>query len=274
MLRAGVTAVVATHRSDVSDERALGAGDCEAWRERGLGQPTNTVTSLGYVAAGAWLLARTRVVRPEQRWRAGTYGLALAASGVGSVAYHGWGGRFAHWLHDATLAALVAALPVEQLASVRGWEAGRATSTLLLATAPALVHLAVDPDASAPSTGVLVAAAALGEADRARRGTTTLPPAQRDEGRRRVATALVGVTAAVGAYVLGRTSAPTCRPTSRWQWHGVWHVLGAAAAATWSDRVHVLPHLAAPPDDARRPRARPRPVTVAGGGPSLGGSDR
>lgn len=228
----------------MADGRALGAGDCETWRERGPGQPTNTVTAAAYLVAGAWLLRRARRARPDQRWRARTYGAALAASGIGSIAYHGRGGRLAHWLHDATLAALVAALPVEQLASVRGWGATRSRAALLAATTPAMVHLAVDPDASAPSTAVLVTAAAFGEVDRARRGTTALPDERRGVGIRRGATTAGVLIPAVASYVLGRTGSRACRPTSRWQWHGLWHVLGAVAAATWSDRVHVLPYLA------------------------------
>jgi hypothetical protein len=224
---------------------ALGAGDCEAWREDGwLGQPTNAVTSLAYVAAGAWLLARSRHARPGERWRAGAYGAALAVSGVGSVAYHGWGGRVAHWLHDVSLVALLAALPAEQLASVRGWDRGPALSVWGLATLPAGIHLAIDPTASAPSTGVLVTAAAAGEVHRRVARTASLPRPDRPLGRRRVGTAVLAMGLAGASYVLGRTGASTCQPRSRWQWHGVWHVLGAVAAAAWSDRVHVLPHRA------------------------------
>jgi hypothetical protein len=226
--------------------RALGAGDCEAWRDGFLGQPTNAVTSVAYVAAGAWLLARARHVEPGERWRAGAYGAALAASGVGSVAYHGWGGRLSHWLHDVSLAALLAALPAEQLASVRGWGSGQALSIWGLATLPAGIHLAYDPTASAPSTSVLVTAAAAGEVHRTVKRTASLDRTSRSVGRRRVSTALLAMGLAVTSYVLGRTGAPTCQPGSRWQWHGVWHVLGAVAAAAWSDRVHVLPYRADP----------------------------
>jgi hypothetical protein len=228
--------------------RTPGAGDCEAWRTGALGQPTNAVTSLAYVAAGSWLLARTRRVRPGERWRAGAYGAALAASGIGSVAFHGRGGALSHWLHDVTLAALLAALPAEQLASVRDWGRGPAMAVWGLATLPAGIHLAIDPDASAPSTAVLVAAAAAGEVHRTLHGTARLAADRRPEGRRRRRTAFGAMALATLSYVLGRTGSPACRPRSRWQWHGVWHGLGAVAAAAWSDRVHVLPHRS----DARR----------------------
>jgi hypothetical protein len=224
-------------------DRALGAGDCEAWRQDGrLGQPTNALTSLAFVAAGAWLVARTRSVRPDERWRAGAYGAALAASGIGSVAFHGRGGPLSHWLHDVSLASLLAALPVEQLASVRGWGSRPALTLWGLATLPAGIHLAVDPDASVPSTSVLVTAAALGELHRSTRAAERSGVGPSGSARRRSRTAAVALALGVVSYVLGRTAAPTCRPCARWQWHGAWHVLGAVAAAAWSDRVHVLPY--------------------------------
>ncbi|KUH81168.1 hypothetical protein AU186_14945 [Mycobacterium sp. GA-1999] len=40
----------------------------------------------------------------------------------------------------------------------------------------------------------------------------------------------------VAAYVAGRSGSPLCRPDSLWQYHGVWHVLSAAAGgvAAWA----------------------------------------
>jgi hypothetical protein len=35
---------------------------------------------------------------------------------------------------------------------------------------------------------------------------------------------------ALAAYAAGRSGSPLCRPDSLWQYHGVWHVLSAAAA--------------------------------------------
>jgi hypothetical protein len=46
----------------------------------------------------------------------------------------------------------------------------------------------------------------------------------------------VGVFAlGLAAYAAGRSGSPLCRPDSLWQYHGVWHVLSAAAAA-WAAR--------------------------------------
>lgn len=79
----------------------VAASDCERVRPGFFGQPMNTVSSLSFVAAavpvakrgGAW------------RWVAA----ALAFEGVGSVAYHGPGGRVAKFAHDVGLLGLVLA---------------------------------------------------------------------------------------------------------------------------------------------------------------------
>lgn len=183
--------------------RALGAGDCEAWRDGPIGQPTNTVTSLGLVVAGVWLAGRARIVTPGRRWRPTGYSALLVAAGLGSVAYHGVGGRGSERLHDGALGAVLLATAVGEVAGV-----------------PARPTV----DAALPST--------VPTRSRRRRRTTRVLAAT--------------ATAAPVAYALGRTSAPTCRPTSRWQWHGLWHVLVAGAAAAWGERTLVRPHLPRP----------------------------
>lgn len=55
--------------------------------------------------------------------------------------------------------------------------------------------------------------------------------------RRGLAAAGLGAVA-VASYAAGRTGAPTCDPDSRWQWHGAWHVLSAAAFAVAGDVLH------------------------------------
>jgi hypothetical protein len=171
---------------------ALGAGDCEAWRDGPVGQPTNTATSLGLVVAGTWVARRGHAVPPARRWWSAGYGALLAAAGIGSVAYHGRGGRASHWLHDLSLYALLAV------------------------TAAVEVH-----------------------------GFATAPP------RRPRPPVTVGLVAAPLAYLLGRTSSPVCHPTSRWQWHGVWHLLVAATGAAWAEERLIRPGLAAAPDWTR-----------------------
>jgi hypothetical protein len=83
---------------------ALGGSDCEALRNGVLGQPVNAVSSLAYLAAGAYLLRRGGP--PGPAW-------ALALVGVGSLLYHGPMPPGAEQMHDASLIAVpVAALGV------------------------------------------------------------------------------------------------------------------------------------------------------------------
>jgi hypothetical protein len=183
----------------VSPPHALGAGDCEAWRDGPLGQPTNALTSLGLVAAGGWVAARGRAVPPGRRWRPAGYGVLLAAAGLGSVAYHGRGGAGSRRLHDLSLYTLVAT----------------------------------------------TAAAELGVA------VSRSPRSARARGRprrRHGSVVVVGSAAAPLAYLLGRTSSPVCRPTSRWQWHGVWHLLVAATLTAWAEGTLIRPDLASDGD--------------------------
>ena len=83
----------------------VAASDCERIRPGLVGQPANTVSSLAFVAAAVPILRRSR--RPGR----GAWAVVAAASafeGVGSVAYHGPGGRTAKAVHDVGLVALVA----------------------------------------------------------------------------------------------------------------------------------------------------------------------
>ena len=79
---------------------ALGASDCEALRDGLLGQPVNSLSSLAYVAAGAYVLRRGGPAAPA--W-------ALGAVGAGSVLYHGPMPPGAEALHDGAIVGLVAA---------------------------------------------------------------------------------------------------------------------------------------------------------------------
>jgi hypothetical protein len=93
----------------VSDRRFVAASDCEEIRAGPIGQPANTVSSLALVAA-AVPIARAARRRRQPAWR--VVALASALEGIGSVAYHGPGGRAAKVLHDAGLIVLVGAVGV------------------------------------------------------------------------------------------------------------------------------------------------------------------
>jgi hypothetical protein len=116
--------------------RALGGSDCEAVRDAVLAQPVNSLSSLAYVAAGAYVLRRGGPVAPA---------VALAAVGVGSVLYHGPMPPGAELVHDAAIVALVGAvgvlawrrrLPRPPAASVAALAAGAAANLLGRTGAP------------------------------------------------------------------------------------------------------------------------------------------
>jgi len=85
----------------------VAASDCERIRPGLIGQPVNTISSLAFVAV-AVPIARAARRRRRPAWLA--VAAAAAAEGIGSVAYHGPGGRRAKRLHDAGIVALVATM--------------------------------------------------------------------------------------------------------------------------------------------------------------------
>jgi hypothetical protein len=86
--------------------------DCEAFHDGLVAQPVNAVSSLAYVAAGAWVW---REDRPR--------GTALMAVGAGSLAYHARGGTASHVLHDGTIAVVAAVVAASIPSIVRGAQA-------------------------------------------------------------------------------------------------------------------------------------------------------
>jgi hypothetical protein len=93
----------------VTVDRHVAESDCEEIRPGLIGQPANALSSLAFVAA-AVPIARAARRRRQRAWIA--VAVASAVEGLGSVAYHGPGGRSAKALHDAGLVALAAALGV------------------------------------------------------------------------------------------------------------------------------------------------------------------
>lgn len=85
----------------------LGGTDCERLGAGWLAQPANAVSSLAYVAAGAWLLRRAAVPGPGRGLLVGA-GTALAAIGMGSLTFHGPQPSWAGTAHDAAIWSLPA----------------------------------------------------------------------------------------------------------------------------------------------------------------------
>ncbi len=86
--------------------------DCERIRPGLVGQPMNAASSLAFVAAAIPIARRARAAR-SPTWSAVAASTALA--GLGSVAYHGPGGRRSKAVHDVGIAALVATLAIARL---------------------------------------------------------------------------------------------------------------------------------------------------------------
>lgn len=201
----------------------IGESDCEALLEDvALAQPANAVSSVAYVAAGLWLLARaTRHGGAEARTQA-VYGLALTSVGVGSIAFHGPQPAGARLVHDLTIAAVFAVV------AGRGARVllGRSEQVgLLIAaglTAIAGVVMAARPDAGPPVNAVLAGSAVAME--------TRLHWTGRRPRRARLLGVAAGALVAGGVVnALGRTGGPWCDPTSLFQGHAMWHLLTAAA---------------------------------------------
>ena len=177
------------------------AADCEAIGQGLLGQPTNSITTFAFVAAGIWLITRA-----DRRW----VGLALIATGFGSFLFHGPMSLGAEWAHDVTLGWLLLVV------------AGTGTKWEVLTHLPGLLALAalfaVFPAAADP-VAVTIAVVAVVIRIRLDRSTHTWG-----------ALSLLAVTALIGR--LGATGWPLCDPNSLLQTHGLWH-LGAAGAVVW-----------------------------------------
>jgi hypothetical protein len=205
----------------VATDLPLGASDCERIRPGPIAQPANTISAAILAATGAWIARYNRHHR--HAWLVGG---TVAGAGVGSVAYHGPGGRFAGWAHDATITAMLGVICLEDISEVRPDLAHVATGVYAVLMTGVSVLLAVRPSTIRAVSALLAGAATVAEIS-ARR------VARSDTARsHRIAEALM--TGALIAYALGRTGAPTCRPDSWIQPHGLWHNLSGAAMAAWA----------------------------------------
>lgn len=86
----------------------LGASDCERLRPGLIAQPVNAASSLGYVVAGAVVMARYHQGDAARRRQVRLYSSALALVGLGSVAFHGPQPPGARAMHDLPIPALLA----------------------------------------------------------------------------------------------------------------------------------------------------------------------
>ncbi len=190
----------------------VAASDCERCRDGWITQPSNALSSLAYVAAGADLLRHPRSDR--------AFALAVAGVGIGSVGLHGPGGAAGKWAHDASLLAMLGLLALSDLTVAEGLPKPRSAVAGVMAAAAVAAHPRTTDRAQ-------LAAGALATVAEVRRFV-------RQGGRREVTVALPLWSAGLALHVLGRTGQPWCRPDSPLQAHAAWHVV--SAAALWSRR--------------------------------------
>jgi hypothetical protein len=203
----------------------LGAGDCERIRDGVIRQPSNTVSSAALIAVGAWIARRGR--RRGTQPLSDAFGAAVAAAGAGSVLFHGPGGTRAHWLHDATIAAMAAFPPVENVRRLRQGSSRSAVAVHTAVTACAGALLLARPSWVQEISAALAAAGIA---------TEVVARRARPAGAMRFQRSSDAVwLLALLAYVGGRTESPLCRPDSRVQLHGLWHALAGVAMATWAE---------------------------------------
>jgi hypothetical protein len=178
------------------------AADCEAIGAGFLGQPINTLTTLGFVVAGIIVI----VGRQDMRW----IGIGLVSTGIGSFLFHGPMPPGNEWAHDVSLAWL--------LAMIAGWgtrweRVSRLPALVVIGAVVVLVPMIADPFA-----GVMAVVAVMSILLRDRSAATVGP------------LLLLASVAVFGR--LGATGGPLCNPDSLLQPHAVWH-LGSALAVTW-----------------------------------------
>lgn len=206
---------------------ALGGSDCEAWRPGLFHQPVNSLSSLSYVVAGAWVATRRGDDRAG-RVAGAVFGGAVISTGFGSLLYHGpqWSGSVV--VHDAAILSAVLFITVDDLALLRGWRIHRQLTTYAMVVATACLLVVAKPASSGTVAALSAMSAAAAEAVLARHRRQVSAP---------TALLLGGTLLAAGlAGLAGRTRSPLCRPHGLLQGHALWHVLTAAALLQW-DRI-------------------------------------
>jgi len=224
----------------------LGHGDCEAIRSGWLGQPVNALTSLVFLAAGAWIAARARKA-PLERAELWTFGLLVASNALGSFLFHGPRPLGSRWVHDLSALAIPLFVTVHDVGLVRGWAV---TSRLRWFVVELVVVGAVlaAPDTLVPLGFLAAAGAGVGELLAFRAGYRPRPGRASSAQLAAWGLGLVTLALAGLAFLFGRSDSPLCEPESLFQLHGGWHLLVAVASMAWALAAFEL--RGAPPEPA------------------------
>ncbi|MDF1597232.1 MAG: ceramidase domain-containing protein [Acidimicrobiia bacterium] len=208
-------------------------GDCERFVDGLLDQPVNTLTSLAFVLAGMVVFMRLWRRRDSMRGTGVLAGMMIL-TGVGSAAFHAWGGPMATWLHDASLAALLVVIVAIEVSRRIRRESFR---TPWSAVGAASVLVALWPVAGAVlAMALALAAATLASAPPHWSCPSSPAAAQPGRVRRLILPAgLLWIGAVV--FLSSRTGGPLCRPDSLIQGHGLWHILAALGLWLYAARL-------------------------------------
>ncbi len=210
------------------------AGDCERIVDGILNQPVNAISSLAFVTAGVVVSVRARRVHSTGEpigWIAGV----LILTGFGSAAFHGFGGRVAIWVHDASLAGLLALLVSIEVfrRTRRRWDA---TSWWVTWAGIATVTWFFPSTTSTITAGEAVAALLLILAP-ARWSHPDSSAAKEIDRRRALLLPIALVATGFIVFQLSRTGGPLCDPDSLLQGHAVWHLLAGTGLAVYGVRI-------------------------------------
>ncbi len=214
--------------------------DCERIVSGFLGQPANALSSLAFLAAGAWILILAFRRDRATRFALIVLAVAVGANAVGSFARHGPDPSWAAWAHDVAIMAVLLFVPIHALARMLRWRPAIEIGAFAAGMVAVGLGLAAIQGASDPVAGTLAAGAVVGEVGASSRERRA--PGERDT---RTGTHLrgSGVARSLGltaitlggvAFLLGRTGSPLCDPGSAFQWHALWHVLAAVALVAYA----------------------------------------
>jgi hypothetical protein len=211
----------------------LAVTDCEAIRDGLMRQPVNAITSLSLLVAGIWILARAANQTRGDRWEQAAFGVAMVAVGVGSFLLHGPAPAWAGWFHDLSNLTAVLLVAVLNLGLMLRWSVRTRLATIAGGIGVLGLWLAADPTSTTPIALVLTPGAVLAELATIGSG---LRPRPTSDPRRTIMwlVTIVSISLAGAAFLLGREGSPLCNPKSVVQFHGVWHVLVAVAAAAFA----------------------------------------
>lgn len=207
---------------------SIGESDCEELHGGFLSQPVNALTSLAYCVVGVIVIL---LALRWDRWRVRTviYGLCLVGTGAGSVLFHGPQPAGSKFLHDFPIVLVILLIALHDLSLIVPRFRRVPLAWAVIAAVAAGLAL-IWPDSASVATGLLAIVAIGAEIVVYRRH---LRPGDANRQRRLYA-AIVGIAAiAAGAYLLGRTDGPACDPDGVVQFHGLWHVISAAAFGLW-----------------------------------------